>query len=69
MLHLGNERAEFAKCAKLFLFTYAFLRRLPSEALPVRAWRGENRLRLEGELGVVSIMLFHFACAEAATWS
>ena len=60
MLHLGNERAEFAKWAKLFLFTYAFLLRLPSEALPVRAWRGENSLRLEGKLGIVSIMHFPF---------
>jgi hypothetical protein len=60
MLHLGNERAEFAKWAKLFLLTYAFLLRLPSEALPIRAWRGENSLRLEGELGIASITHFPF---------
>ena len=48
MLQWSRERPEFAQFSMLFLFTYAFLLRLPSEALPVRARRGEYCLCREG---------------------
>ena len=41
MLKWSHEHAQFVSCAKLFLMAYCFLSRLPSEALPVVAGRGE----------------------------
>ena len=48
MVQLSKEKPDFAKFSLLFLFAYAFLLRLPSEALPVRAGRGDYALSREG---------------------
>jgi hypothetical protein len=47
---LGRERPEFATHSMLFLCTYVFLLRLPSEALPLLAHGGSFSLWLRGML-------------------
>ncbi len=51
MLQWCTLHVEYAKFGALFLLTYAFLLRLPSEALPVKAGRRGhgNRLFVEGD--------------------
>ena len=44
LLALGRERSEFWDFSLLFLLTYAFLLRLPSEALPLTAMTGDFHL-------------------------
>ena len=48
LLALGRERSEFWDFSLLFLLTYAFLLRLPSEALPLTAMTGDFHLEWEG---------------------
>ena len=41
---LGKRRLEFAVHSMLYLCTYVFLLRLPSEAMPLTAWEGDSSL-------------------------
>ena len=49
------KRPAYIPYAMLFLFSYAFLLRMPSEAIPVRAEVGERCLRKEGEFLVLHL--------------
>ena len=42
MMHWCSEKVEYRNVAYLFLLTYVFLLRLPSEALPVVAGQGDE---------------------------
>ena len=54
-MELGKQREEFRVCSFLFLFAYAFLLRLPSEALPARASKGDYCLVKEGNFMVCAL--------------
>jgi hypothetical protein len=71
MLQWSKERPEHAKFSLLFLFAYAFLLRLPSEALPVRARRGDYHLCREGEHGAgwASRCVGDICSLQARSWS
>ena len=43
MMHWCSEKVEYRNVAYLFLLTYVFLLRLPSEALPVVAGQGDEQ--------------------------
>jgi hypothetical protein len=49
------KRPPYIPFAMLFLFSYAFLLRMPSEAIPVRAESGERCLRKESEFLVLHL--------------
>ncbi len=61
MMELGKVSAEFANYSLLFLFACAFLLRLPSEALPTTALRGDNCLGSEG--------IYCMCCGGVAAWT
>ena len=47
-MELAEEKPQFRSYANLFLLTYSFLLRLPSEALPLRAHSGDFNICCEG---------------------
>ena len=56
LLELAAQRPEYQTYAHLFLLAYAFLLRVPSEAIPVTAGgRGSSKLTREGEFLVLSL--------------
>ena len=55
MLFLGEQHAEFFLYSRLFLFTYAFLLRMPSEAVGASVGAGDQRLELVGETLVLKL--------------
>jgi len=57
MLQWSRAHGKFEKHAVLFLMSYAFLLRLPSEALPARAGKGSGpaALYLEGDQLVLEL--------------
>ena len=56
LVELGRARSEFEEYSLLFLLTYAFLLRLPSEALPLTAMKGDFHLEWEGYMGLASML-------------
>ena len=48
LMRLGEVNAAYREYARLFLFAYSFLLRLPSEAVPAAARSGASRLGREG---------------------
>jgi len=55
LLQHSEKQPEYRTCALLFLFTYAFLLRMPSEAIHATAGEGDNFLCREGELLVLTL--------------
>ena len=55
LVDLGAKEQRMHTHSMLFLVTYVFLLRLPSEALPLRAGTGEHRITVEGDCVVVSL--------------
>ena len=57
MMHWCSEKVEYRNVAYLFLLTYVFLLRLPSEALPVVAGQGDEQACLfrEGQTVVLEL--------------
>ena len=54
LVDLAHGKAELEEFTLLFLFAYAFLLRVPSEALPATAVEGSHALRKEGDFLVLS---------------
>ena len=55
LIQLGESRAEFKLLSLLCLLTYAFLLRMPSEAIPVTAGTGECCLSRDGDVLVLKL--------------
>ena len=55
LMALGREMTEFANYALLFLLTYVFLLRMPSEALPATVGNGNCNITCDGNFLVLSL--------------
>ena len=55
LVDLAHGKAELEEFTLLFLFAYAFLLRVPSEALPATAVEGSHALRREGDFLVFKL--------------
>ena len=55
LVDLGEQEPRMHTLSMLFLLTYVFLLRLPSEALRLRARTGDHRVTVEGDAVVISL--------------
>ena len=55
LMALSVEQPEYLEYSLLFLLTYAFTLRMPSEAIPVRAGKGDYRLTTNGEYVILKM--------------